>query len=244
MERPDDGSQASYVPQAKEAPTPAVEAPGRNRADVEPEIAASIRKPSGRKPVEAVRAAVSQVVERVAKVQQSVTGSAAAPARSDTQRIKAVSDAHAKRSRAVKRYGKTVREYLLSPAVRSGLKSQGIHGASKATIDAIVAELCKKRRFAGFKASKKGTVERVNLPVDALIAYILGSHALKVEDFTVDLSLNYPTLFDVAVFLMAMGTMVETLATSDVIATAIKAHIRSQQPAEATTPDAPTETPA
>lgn len=239
-QRDTDVNPTDYVPSDKEAPSPATPAPGIDSAtaapvetrDVEPEIAEKVRKPRTRQAVEAVRQATDTVVRAASRLQQTVD----VKRMSEGQRARAVDDAHKRRSRAARRYGSTVKDVMLRPAVRMALRSQGINGAPAELVDTIVNEVCREKRFAGFKTSKKGTVEHHKLTLDRLIAYTIGSHAIGVEDWIVDASVNHPTMFDVLVFIMAMGTMVETLATSSVIASAIEAHVKPvETPSQPTT---------
>jgi len=231
----------SYVAQDKVAPEPAI-ASGIQEAkkprDIEPEIAEVIRKPAsaatGKRVVDAVREAGSRVNVAI----QNLTVNNGRPL-NEGQRVKLVDEGHRRRTRAVKRYRGTVKEMLLSPAIRMALRSQGVEGTPQSVVDTIITEVCKDKKFAGFKVTKKGTIEHVRLTMDALIAYTLGSHALGMEDYLVDASLKYPTVFDVLVFGIAVGTMVDTIATSPVIKASIDSYMASQKKEEPST-----ETPA
>lgn len=233
-ERADTGTvdPTDYVPTPKEAPIPAVSSglgASSVEADTDPEIAERVRAPRnrGKGAVETVKGAVSGVADKV----RSVVPSSPAKPLHPVERLRAVKAHDERGMRAVERFSDTARGYIVSPAIRMALRSQGITGASRETVGAIVEEVCGEQKFAGFRVDENNTIAHRDLAMDELIAYTLGNQALAVEDKLVDFSINHPTAFDFLVFGGRVVDMTLSLADSDAVKAAIHAHIESQKPA-------------
>lgn len=238
-ERADTGvvDPTDYVPSPKEAPAPA-NASGIGEPvkanDTDPEIADVVRAPRnrGKGAVETVKGAVNGVADKV----RAVVPSSPAKPLHPVERLRAVKAHDERGMRAVERFAGTARGYILSPAIRIALRSQGITGASVDTVTSIVDSICEPEKFAGFYVDENNAIAHRQLAMDELIAYTLGNQALAVEDKLVDFSVNHPTAFDMLVFGGRIADMTLSLADSEAVKEAIRVHNESQRPTDNVAP--------
>lgn len=210
-----DRNPEGYEPQDKEAPIPAT--------DIDPEIAENVRTPKRATVKEKAREVAGKVVERVKAVSMPDNKRL-----SPNDRVRRVAENDARKMRAVKRFRGTVRDTVLGPAIRIAFRSAGVSGVPAKDIDAVIAELCDGKHFAGYKVTKRGDIVSRELPIDALVAYTIGSKGLGVEDWVIDASINHPNLFDMVTLLLAIGDIAVKLSESDAVKRAVDSYVERQ----------------
>ncbi len=203
---------SGYVPATKEAPIPATETPGSVSGEK------VVKGGDNVAPLQQFRKPRHPYTQKVIDgVKGAITGSTVPDKGSnkqplppvDKKRLYADVDAEDKRRlRAMQSYGPAARKELLPRGIVLVLRGAGLKGVPASHVDAIVKVLLKGTYTAGYRVTAKGDLAHRKLPIDKLVAYTLGSTALKLDEWGAGQWLKHPTIFD----LLAVGVATTELA--------------------------------